>query len=483
MVFFDHDDDKPHEECGVFGVFGSLEASLLTALGLHALQHRGQEAAGIVSYDGKRFSSERHMGLVGESFGGDLRQRLPGHAAIGHNRYSTQGRPMARNIQPIFADLDTGGFAVAHNGNLTNARILRQELVRNGAIFQSTMDTEVILHLVARSPKKRFVERLVDAMHQIEGGYALVGITGKKLIGARDPIGLRPLILGRHGKSYVLASETCALDIIGAEFVREIENGEVVVISEEGIESIRAFPPRPPSPCIFEYVYFARPDSFIQGRSVYEVRRRMGNQLALETHADADVIVPVPDSGVPAALGFSEASGIPFQMGIIRNHYVGRTFIQPTHTGRQTAISKKHSPNRAVLEGKRVILVDDSIVRGNTSKKIVQMVREAGAREIHFRSASPPIVNPDFYGIDMAAKSELFAATHTHEEMVRELKVESLGFLSVPGLYKAIGEPVRNGMQPQFADHCFTGDYPTQLLDHQRAQADKERQLSLLDDV
>ncbi|MFN4184402.1 MAG: amidophosphoribosyltransferase [Alphaproteobacteria bacterium HGW-Alphaproteobacteria-18] len=483
MVFFDHDDDKPHEECGVFGVFGSLEASLLTALGLHALQHRGQEAAGIVSFDGKRFSSERHMGLVGESFGGDLRQRLPGHAAIGHNRYSTQGRPMARNIQPIFADLDTGGFAVAHNGNLTNARILRQELVRNGAIFQSTMDTEVILHLVARSPKKKFVERLVDAMHQIEGGYALVGITGKKLIGARDPIGLRPLILGRHGKSYVLASETCALDIIGAEFVREIENGEVVVISEEGIESIRAFPPRPPSPCIFEYVYFARPDSFIQGRSVYEVRRRMGNQLALETHADADVIVPVPDSGVPAALGFSEASGIPFQMGIIRNHYVGRTFIQPTHTGRQTAISKKHSPNRAVLEGKRVILVDDSIVRGNTSKKIVQMVREAGAREIHFRSASPPIVNPDFYGIDMAAKSELFAATHTHEEMVRELKVESLGFLSVPGLYKAIGEPVRNGMQPQFADHCFTGDYPTQLLDHQRAQADKERQLSLLDDV
>ena len=483
MVFFDHDDDKPHEECGVFGVFGSLEASLLTALGLHALQHRGQEAAGIVSFDGKRFSSERHMGLVGESFGGDLRQSLPGHAAIGHNRYSTQGRPMARNIQPIFADLDTGGFAVAHNGNLTNARILRQELVRNGAIFQSTMDTEVILHLVARSPKKKFVERLVDAMHQIEGGYALVGITGKKLIGARDPIGLRPLILGRHGKSYVLASETCALDIIGAEFVREIENGEVVVISEEGIESIRAFPPRPPSPCIFEYVYFARPDSFIQGRSVYEVRRRMGNQLALETPTDADVIVPVPDSGVPAALGFSEASGIPFQMGIIRNHYVGRTFIQPTHTGRQTAISKKHSPNRAVLEGKRVILVDDSIVRGNTSKKIVQMVREAGAREIHFRSASPPIVNPDFYGIDMAAKSELFAATHTHEEMVRELKVESLGFLSVPGLYKAIGEPVRNGMQPQFADHCFTGDYPTQLLDHQRAQADKERQLSLLDDV
>ena len=483
MVFFDHDDDKPREECGVFGVYGSPEASLLTALGLHALQHRGQEACGIVSFDGKRFSSERHMGLVGESFGGDLRQRLPGHAAIGHNRYSTQGRPMARNIQPIFADLDTGGFALAHNGNLTNARMLRKELVRNGAIFQSTMDTEVILHLVARSPKKRFVERLVDAMHQIEGGYALVGITGKKLIGARDPFGLRPLILGRHGRSYIFASETCALDIIGAEFVREIDNGEVVVISEDGIESLRAFAPRPPSPCIFEYVYFARPDSFIQGRSVYEVRRRMGRQLAAETPADADVIVPVPDSGVPAALGFSEASGIPFQMGIIRNHYVGRTFIQPTQTGRQTAISKKHSPNRAILEGRRVILVDDSIVRGNTSKKIVQMVREAGAREIHFRSASPPIVNPDFYGIDMAARSELFAAIHTHEEMTRELKVESLGFLSVPGLYKAIGEPLRNAMQPQFADHCFTGEYPTPLADHQRDQADKERQLSLLDDV
>jgi len=483
MAYFDNDDDKPREECGVFGVFGNKEASLLTALGLHALQHRGQEACGIVSFDGKRFNSERHMGLVGDHFGGDLRQRLPGYAAIGHNRYSTQGRPMLRNIQPIFADLALGGFAVAHNGNLTNARQVRQQLVKDGAIFQSTMDTEVILHLVARSGKKRFVDRLIDAMHQIEGGYALVGITGKKLIGARDPIGLRPLVLGRIGSGYVLASETCALDIIGAEFVREIENGEVVVISDEGLESFRAFAPRPPSPCAFEYVYFARPDSFIQGRSVYEVRRRMGHQLAAETPADADVIVPVPDSGVPAALGFSEACGIPFQMGIIRNHYVGRTFIQPTQLGRQTAISKKHSPNRAALEGKRVILVDDSIVRGNTSKKIVQMVREAGAREIHFRSASPPILNPDFYGIDMAGKSELFAATHTHEEMVRELKVESLGFLSVPGLYKAIGEPLRNNMIPQFADHCFTGEYPTPLVDYQQDQADKERQLSLLDDV
>lgn len=488
MVFFDHDDDKPREECGVFGVYGHPEASLLTALGLHALQHRGQEACGIASYDGKRFASERHMGLVGEHFGGDLRVRLPGYAAIGHNRYSTQGRPMLRNIQPVYADVGigdnkTGGFAVAHNGNLTNARQLRHDLVKDGAIFQSTMDTEVILHLVARSHKAKFVERLVEAMHQIEGGYALVGLTGKKLIGARDPIGLRPLVLGRLGTGYVLASETCALDIIGAEFIREIENGEVVVISETGLESIRAFPPRPPSPCAFEYVYFARPDSFIQGRSVYEVRRRMGQQLAEETFAQADIVVPVPDSGVPAALGFSEASGIPFQMGIIRNHYVGRTFIQPTQLGRQNAVSKKHSPNRAVLEGKRVILVDDSIVRGNTSQRIVQMVREAGAREIHFRSASPPILNPDFYGIDMAAKSELFASVYTHEEMVRELKVDSLGFLSVPGLYKAIGEPLRNAMQPQFADHCFTGEYPTPLVDHQHDESDKERQLSLLDDA
>jgi amidophosphoribosyltransferase len=482
MVYFDNDDDKPREECGVFGIFGSLEASLLTALGLHALQHRGQEACGIITFDGKRFPSERHMGLVGEHFGGDLRQRLPGYAAIGHNRYSTQGRPMLRNIQPVYADLASGGFAVAHNGNLTNARKLRQELVRDGSIFQSTMDSEVLLHLVARSSKPRLVDRLTEALHQVDGGYALVALTGKKLIGARDPIGLRPLVLGRLGDAYVLASETCALDIIGAEFIREIENGEMVVIGDDGVESIRVFPMRPPSPCIFEYVYFARPDSVVQGRSIYEVRRRMGHELARETGVPADVVVPVPDSGVPAALGYSEISGIPFQMGIIRNHYVGRTFIQPTQIGRQAAISKKHSPNRAVLEGARVILVDDSIVRGNTSKKIVQLVREAGAKEIHFRSASPPILNPDFYGIDMAAKSELFAAIHSHAEMVAELEVDSLGFLSVPGLYRAIGEPVRQAAQPQFADHCFTGDYPTQLVDHQREESDKERQLSLLDD-
>lgn len=483
MVYFDHDDDKPREECGVFGIYGHPEAALLTALGLHALQHRGQEACGIATFDGHRFHNERHMGLVGDGFGGEITDRLPGDSAIGHNRYSTQGKPALRNIQPIFADLASGGFAIAHNGNLTNSRALRHELVKRGSIFQSTMDTEVILQLVARSPKPRVIERLVDAMQRIEGGYALVGLTGKKLIGARDPVGLRPLVLGKLGDAHVLASETCALDIIGAEFVREVENGEIVIISEEGVESVRPFAPRPASPCVFEYVYFARPDSIVQGRSIYAVRHRMGRHLARETPADADVIVPVPDSGVPAALGFAEETGIPFAMGIIRNHYVGRTFIQPTQAGRRTAISKKHSPNRAVLEGKRVVLVDDSIVRGNTSKKIVQMVREAGAREIHFRSASPPIVNPDFYGIDMAAKTELFAATHSHDEMTEALNVDSLGFLSVPGLYNAIGGLERTPMQPQFSDHCFTGDYPTPLVDHHDDQSEKDRQLSLLDDV
>ena len=479
-MIWDHDDDKPREECGIVGVFGHPEASLLTALGLHALQHRGQEACGIATFDGERFHNERHMGLVGENFGGDLTARLPGSSAIGHNRYSTQGKPAARNIQPIFADLASSGFAVAHNGNITNARALRRDLIEKGAIFQSTMDTEVVLQLVARSPKPLMRDRFQDALTYIEGGYALVGLTNKKLIGARDPIGLRPLVLGKVGSGWVLASETCALDIIGAEFVREIENGEVVIISEQGVDSYFPFPRRPEAPCLFEYVYFARPDSIVQGRSVYEVRRRMGHQLARENPADVDVIVPVPDSGVPAAIGFSEQSGIPFQLGIIRSHYVGRTFIEPTQTGRQRSISKKHSPNRAVLDGKRVLLVDDSIVRGNTSKKIVQMVRDAGAREVHMRSASPPITHPDFYGIDMAAQSELIAANHSLEEMRNFLKVETLGFLSVPGLYASIGVE-RNIDAPQFSDHCFTGCYPTRLIDHMRDESSKERQLSLLD--
>jgi len=480
-MFWDHDDDKPREECGVFGIFGHPEASLLTTLGLHALQHRGQEACGIVSCDSKRFYTEKHMGLVGENFvGEDLPKRLPGYAAIGHNRYSTQGKSGIRNIQPLFADLATGGCAIAHNGNLTNARKLRQDLVQEGAIFQTTMDTEVALQLIARSPQLPLANKLIEAMRQIEGGYALVVLTDDKLIGARDPIGLRPLVLGKLGNSYVLASETCAFDTIGAEFVREVENGEIVVITGDGVESITPFPPRPARPCVFEYVYFSRPDSFIQGRSVYDVRRRMGQYLAEESAVEADVVVPVPDGGIPAAIGYSESTGTPFHLGIIRSHYIGRTFIQPTQNGRARSVSRKHSANRAVLAGKRVVLIDDSIVRGTTSKKIVQMVRDAGAKEIHFRSASPPIKHPDFYGIDMPSTEELFASQYDVQSMARSLGVDSLSFLSVDGLYKSIGGSVRNDELPLYADHCFTADYPTPLTDHDSAESSKEYQLSLL---
>lgn len=483
MLIWDHDDDKLREECGVFGVFGHPEASLLTALGLHALQHRGQEACGIATYDGELFHNERHTGLVGDAFTGpDMKERLPGSAAIGHNRYPTQGTPAIRNIQPIFADLDCGGFAIAHNGNLTNSRSLRRQLVDRGAIFQSTMDTEVLLHLISRSDKARITERFVDALSQIEGGYALVALSEEMLIGARDPVGLRPLVLGDLNGASVLASETCALDLIGARFVREVEPGEVIVVTKDGVESLTPFQRRSSAPCLFEFVYFARPDSVIQGKSVYDVRRRMGLRLAEETPANADVVVPVPDSGVPAALGFSEQSGIPFQLGIIRNHYVGRTFIEPKQIDRQNSVSKKHAPNRAVLKDKRVVLVDDSIVRGNTSKRIVRMVRDAGAKEIHFRSASPPIKFPDFYGIDMPSESELMAARLSLEEMKNELEVESLGFLSVDGLYWAVGDLKRDTNTPQYADHCFTGDYPTRLIDRRYDEVGRDTQLSLLDD-
>lgn len=483
MLIWDHDDDKLREECGVFGVFGHPEAAVITALGLHALQHRGQEACGIAAFDGKLFLNERHTGLVGDAFTGkDLLKRLPGSWAIGHNRYPTQGTPAIRNIQPIFADLDCGGFAVAHNGNLTNSRSLRRQLVDKGAIFQSTMDTEVILHLISRSDKARITERFVDALGQIEGGYALVALSENMLIGARDPVGLRPLVLGDLDGASILASETCALDLIGAKFVREVEPGEIIVVTKDGVESLTPFQRRSTAPCLFEFVYFARPDSMIQGKSVYEVRRRMGERLAQDTPADADVIVPVPDSGVPAALGFAEASGIPFQLGIIRNHYVGRTFIEPTQTDRQNSISKKHAPNRAVLKDKRVVLVDDSIVRGNTSKRIVRMVREAGAKEIHFRSASPPIRFPDYYGIDMPSEQELMASRMSLEEMRNELEVDSLGFLSVDGLYWAVGDVKRDPNTPQYADHCFTGDYPTRLIDRRYDEVGRDAQLSFLDD-
>jgi amidophosphoribosyltransferase len=475
---FDFDADRLHEECGVFGIFGHPEAAAITALGLHALQHRGQEAAGIVAFDGHRFNSERRLGLVGDHFSkASTIDRLPGTAAIGHVRYSTTGETILRNVQPLFAELDSGGFAVAHNGNLTNGLTLRRELVREGALYQSTSDTEAILHLVARSRRPRVVERFIDALRELEGAYSLVALTNKKLIGARDPLGIRPLVLGELNGCYILASETCALDIIGARFVRDIENGEIVVISETGIESLRPFPRLPMRPCIFEYIYFSRPDSIVHGRSVYDVRKAMGAELAREMPVDADVIVPVPDSGVPAGIGYAQTSGIPFELGIIRNHYVGRTFIQPTQTVRELGVRLKHNANRSVIAGKRVILIDDSIVRGTTSVKIVQMIREAGAREVHFRISSPPITYPDYYGIDTPERANLLAATHTLEEMRQYIGCDSLAFLSVEGIYRAMGETGRDPLRPQFSDHCFTGHYPTHLTD---VSGETKTQLSLL---
>lgn len=475
---YDLDGDRLKEECGVFGIFGHPDASAITALGLHALQHRGQEAAGIVSFDGKRFHSERRMGLVGDNFSdAHVIGRLTGNSAIGHTRYSTTGETILRNVQPLFAELDGGGFAVAHNGNITNGITLRRELIRNGAIYQSTSDTEVVLHLVAGCKKPKFVDRFIEAITQLEGAYSFVGLTNKKLIGVRDPLGIRPLVLGELDGAYILASETCALDIIGARFVRDIENGEVVIITPEGVESIKPFGVLPSRPCIFEYIYFARPDSIVHGKSVYGVRKNMGAELARESGIAADVVIPVPDSGVPAALGYAYESGIPYELGIIRNHYVGRTFIQPTQSSREIGVRMKHSANRAVVEGKRIILVDDSIVRGTTSVKIVQMMRDAGAREVHFRISSPPIRFPDFYGIDTPERNNLLAATHSLEEMRAYIGSDTLAFLSVDGIYRAMGETGRNEARPQFTDHCFTGDYPTGLTDQ---SIDSPKQLSLL---
>jgi amidophosphoribosyltransferase len=475
---FDLDADRLKEECGVFGIYGHPDAAAITALGLHALQHRGQEAAGIVSFDGRRFHSERRMGLVGDNFSKrSVIDQLTGNAAIGHTRYSTTGETILRNVQPLFAELDGGGFAVAHNGNITNGISLRRELIRNGAIYQSTSDTEVVLHLVAGSKKTKFVDRFIEAIMQLEGAYSFVGLTNKKLIGVRDPLGIRPLVLGELNGAYILASETCALDIIGARFVRDIENGEIVIISETGIESLKPFGILPARPCIFEYIYFARPDSIVHGKSVYQVRKAMGAELSRESPIDADVVIPVPDSGVPAALGYAQASGLPYELGIIRNHYVGRTFIQPTQMGREIGVRMKHSANRAVVEGKRIILIDDSIVRGTTSVKIVRMMRDAGAREVHFRISSPPIKFPDFYGIDTPERNNLLAATHSLEEMREFIGSDSLAFLSVDGIYRAMGEVGRSSDRPQFTDHCFTGDYPTGLTDQ---SGDSPKQLSLL---
>jgi len=473
------DDDKLHEECGVFGVFGHPDAAALTVLGLHALQHRGQEAAGIVTFDGSRFHSVRRPGLVGDSFTKrSVVEALAGDRAIGHVRYSTQGASVERNIQPLFAEFSGGGFAVAHNGNLTNALTLQAQLQRNGSIFQSTSDTEVILHLIATSRAGSLVERVVDALGQVEGAYSLVCLSADRMIGCRDPLGVRPLVLGKLDGASVLASETCALDIIGARFVRDVKPGEMVIITSEGVESRFTFAPTRQRFCIFEYVYFARPDSSVEGRGVYEVRKRIGGELARECGVTADLVVPVPDSGTPAAIGYAEAAGLPFDLGIIRNHYVGRTFIEPSEAIRDMGVRLKHNANRNVLAGKRVILVDDSIVRGTTSLKIVQMIREAGAKEVHMRIASPPTMNSCFYGVDTPEQSKLIAARMSVAEMAKFIKVDTLNFLSIDGLYRAVGEAGRNRDRPQFCDACFTGAYPTRLRD--RENSDNVRPFRLL---
>lgn len=472
-------DDHFHDECGVFGIFGRQDAAVVATLGLHSLQHRGQEAAGIVSYDGTQFCVERHVGLISDNFTKPaVISRLQGSRAIGHTRYSTTGGAGLRNVQPLFAELADGGFAVAHNGNITNAMTVQRELQKRGAIFSSTSDTETIMHLVAMSPERQFIDRFVSAIRQLEGAYSFVALSTKKMVGCRDPLGIRPLVLGDLDGAWILASETCALDIIGARYVRDIAPGEVVVITDSGIESIFPFKPQKSRFCIFEYVYFARPDSSIDGRNVYDARKRIGMELAREMPVDADVIVPVPDSGTPAAIGFAQESNTPFELGIIRNHYVGRTFIQPTDSIRHMGVKLKHNANKHVLDGKRVVLVDDSIVRGTTSQKIVQMVRDAGAKEVHMRIASPPTMSSCYYGVDTPETSKLLASRMSVQEMSEFIRVDSLGFLSIDGLYRAVREPSRNNTQPQFCDACFTGEYPTRLMD--RDGSDNVRQLSLL---
>ena len=453
--------DKPREECGVFGISESEEASSLVALGLHALQHRGQEGCGIVSFDGKNFYSEKRQGLIGDHFTNpEVIKKLPGKSALGHNRYSTTGEVSLRNIQPFFADLYGGGISLAHNGNLTNALELRDALVKDGAIFRTTSDTEIIVQLIAKSKRAKMIDKIIDTLFQIQGGYALVMITNKKMIGLRDPFGIRPLVLGKLGKSYIFASETCALDIIGAKFVREVENGEIIVIENGELNSIKPFPLMKARPCAFEYIYFARPDSLLNGECAYEYRKKMGEELAKETDLEADFVVPVPDSGVPAALGFSQYTKKRFELGLIRNHYVGRTFIEPTQSIRSFGVKLKLNPTQTLVKNKSIILVDDSLVRGTTCHKIVKMLYDTGAKEVHVRIASPEILFPDFYGIDMPTKKELLASNKTNEEMCKYINAKSLKFLSLSGLYRALGFKERNKLYPQLSDHYFTGEYP-----------------------
>ena len=473
--------DRLREKCGVFGVFGHKDAATLTALGLHALQHRGQEGAGIVSYDGKNFNTQLSLGLVSDHFTKtSVIDKLPGDSALGHVRYSTTGKTLLKNVQPLFADLIGGGIALAHNGNLTNGIDLRNKLVKAGSIFQSTSDTETFLHLIALSKEKSILKKIIDALYSIKGAYSFGLLTKKKLIAIRDPLGIRPLVLGSLGKAKIISSETCALDIIGAKFEREVLNGEIVVIDHDGVKSYRPFNNINLRPCIFEYIYFARPDSILDGKNVYECRKEMGKFLAKESSIKADIVIPVPDSGVPAALGYAEESKVPFGLGIIRNHYVGRTFIEPTQKIRQLGIKLKHNPNKDLIRGKKVILVDDSIVRGTTAIKIIEMIKEAKASEIHMRISSPPIKYPDYYGIDTPRKDELIASNLSIESIEKKLGVNSLKFLSMKGLYNAMGHEKRDNHSPQYTDHCFTGDYPTELVD--RDSGNLSTQLSLLSD-
>ena len=471
--------DKLREECGVFGISDHEDSSALTALGLHALQHRGQEGCGIVSFDGKNFHSEKRQGLVGDHFTKpEVIKKLPGNFAIGHNRYSTTGETSLRNIQPFFADLHMGGLSIAHNGNLTNALILRESLVKDGAIFRTTSDTETIVQLLAKSKREKMIDKLVDTLFQIQGGYSLVIMTNKKLVGVRDPFGIRPLVIGKLKDSFIFASETCALDIVGATFIREVENGEIVIVEKKELKSIKPFPKQKVRPCVFEYIYFARPDSFIDGKCAYEYRKSLGRELAKETDIKADFVVPVPDSGVPAALGYAEFSKKKFELGLIRNHYVGRTFIEPTQSIRSLGVKLKLSSTKSIVKNKSLILIDDSLVRGTTCLKIVKMLYEAGAKEVHVRIACPEIKFPDYYGVDMPTKNELLAHKKDITDMCNYIKAKSLKFLSLKGLYEALGKGKRNKLYPQFSDHYFTGEYPIKPLD--KLGETKITQLSLL---
>ena len=462
-----YDDDKLREECGVFGVSATDGAAALVALGLHALQHRGQEAAGITTFDGANFHTHRAMGHVAGNFDrDDVIRALPGTVACGHVRYSTTGETALRNVQPLYAELSTGGFAIAHNGNISNAMRLRRELVRRGSIFQSTSDTETIIHLVATSNYRTLLDRFIDALKQIEGAYSLIVMTPEGMIACRDPLGIRPLVMGKLGDAVIFASETVALDVVGATFVRAVEPGELVIVQGSEIRSIRPFAPMAARPCIFEWVYFSRPDSIVDDHSVYSVRKAIGAQLAIESPVDADLVIPVPDSGTPAAIGYAQQSGIPCELGIIRSHYVGRTFISPGDKVRHLGVKLKHNANRALIKGKRVILVDDSIVRGTTSLKIVQMMREAGAAEVHMRIASPPTRHSCFYGVDTPERAKLLAAKLDLGGMTGFIHADSLNFISIDGLYKALGEAKRADVRPKYCDACFTGDYPTTLTDH-----------------